>query len=34
MSKIDAVKFFGWSDLLDYMVNRELSHIRANWEMT
>lgn len=23
-----------WSDLLDYMVNRELSHIRANWELT
>ena len=34
MSKIDAVEFFGWSDLLDYMVNRELAHIRANWELT
>lgn len=34
MSKIDAVSFFGWSCLLDYMVNRELSHIRGNWEMT
>ena len=34
MSKIDAVEFFGWSDLLDHMVNRELSHIRSNWEMT
>ncbi len=34
MNKIDAKSFFGWSDLLDYMVNRELSHIRSNWEMT
>ena len=34
MSQVDAVEFFGWSDLLDYMVNRELAHIRANWELT
>jgi hypothetical protein len=34
VNKINAVEFFSWSDLLDYMVNRELSHIRGNWEMT
>ncbi len=26
--------FFSWSDLFDYMVTRQLSHIRANWELT
>lgn len=34
MNKIDTVEFFSWSDLLDHMVNRELSHIRGNWEMS
>lgn len=27
-------EFFGWSDLFDYMVTRQLSHIKANWELT
>ena len=28
------VEFFGWSDLLDHMVTRQLAHIRENWELT
>lgn len=27
-------EFFSWSDLFDYMVTRQLSHIRGNWELT
>lgn len=27
-------EFFDWSDLFDYMVTRQLSHIRGNWELT
>jgi hypothetical protein len=27
-------EFFEWSDLFDYMVTRQLSHIRENWELT
>jgi hypothetical protein len=27
-------EFFGWSDCFDYMVTRQLSHIKANWELT
>lgn len=26
--------FFSWSDLFDYMVTRQLSHIKGNWELT
>jgi len=26
--------FFAWSNLFDYMVTRQLSHIRGNWELT
>jgi len=26
--------FFEWSDLFDYLVTRQLSHIRINWELT
>tara|TARA_R110001599_G_scaffold239169_1_gene438764 strand:+ start:1001 stop:1486 length:486 start_codon:yes stop_codon:yes gene_type:complete len=26
-------EFFIWSDLFDYMVTRQLSHIRSNWEL-
>jgi hypothetical protein len=27
-------EFFSWSELFDYMVTRQLSHIRGNWELT
>ena len=27
-------EFFNWSDLFDYMVTRQLSHLRGNWELT
>ena len=27
-------EFFGWSNLFDYMVTRQLSHVRGNWELT
>ena len=26
--------FFNWSDSFDYLVTRQLSHIRSNWELT
>ncbi len=27
-------EFFSWSSLFDYMLTRQLSHIRGNWELT
>lgn len=27
-------KFFAWSEYLDYEVTKQLSHLRANWELT
>ena len=27
-------EFFGWSNLFDCMVTRQLSHVRGNWELT
>lgn len=34
MTRINAVEFFGWSDRFDYLVTRNLAHIRSNWELT
>ena len=29
-----VILFFKWSELFDYMVTKQLSHIRGNWELT
>ncbi|PCJ99213.1 MAG: hypothetical protein COA45_06900 [Zetaproteobacteria bacterium] len=29
-----VIEFFQWSDWFDYMVTKQLSHIRSNWELT